>query len=100
MPELETLYTHQVIPRSRLERRVAAAEVTDLAEVLDKVDLAEEGESSSGDDTEDKNLTEQRGIFLMGEDPERGSSEPAGVTSEPGGSSKSGENIRRPVFSF
>jgi len=100
MPELETLYTHQVIPRSRLERRAAAAEITELAEVLDKVELAEEGESSSGDDMEDKNLTEQRGIFLMGKDPERGSSEPGGVTSEQGGSSISGENIRRPVFSF
>lgn len=96
MPELENLYSHSFIPQTRLER--GSVDVTGLAEGLDKVEIGEGSEG--GDETEDSNLTQQRGIFMMpGKEKEKGK-EPG---KEAGGESptEAGEtSIRRPVFSF
>jgi len=87
MPELETLYSHSFIP---LER--GSVDVAGLTDELDRVEIDEEG-----DETEDSNLTQHRGIFMLRaketeKEQEQGMEEPqseAGRTSGP-----------RAVFSF
>jgi hypothetical protein len=68
-----------------------ATDITGLAEGLDKVALEGDG---TGDEMEDNNLTQHRGIFLMGE-PDKNKEGGRNV-----GTSSSGKNIRRTVFSL
>ena len=96
MPELENLDSHSFIPRTKLER--GSVDVTGLAEGLDKVEIGED--SGEGDETEDTNLTQHRGIFMMpGKEKEKGR-EQGKEAGEESLTEAGDTSIRHPVFSF
>jgi len=88
MPELETLYSHSFIP-------LETVDVAGLTDELDRVEIDEEG-----DETEDSNLTQHRGIFMLrAKDKEKEQDQPTEGMGEP--QSEAGRTSGpRAVFSF